>query len=196
MSDASNINAQDQADIAIANSGDVAGFERIYLRYKDWAFQLAWRLANRDEAIAADVCQEVFTWFYTRFPGFTLTSSMKTFLFPAVRNTVIRQQDRKRRFSSDNLPADIPDTSAANGEASQDDIRRRVAALLSQLSDTQRHILLMRFVDDMTLAEIAASLQISESNVKSTYYRTLAKLKDSPAIINLRDLKSLVLLFL
>ncbi len=196
MLDASNINAQDQTDIAIANSGDVAGFERIYLRYKNWTFQLAWRLANRDENIAADVCQEVFTWFYTRFPGFSLTSSMKSFLYPAVRNTVIRQQERKRRYSSVDLPLDIPDTSLPIGETPQDEMRRHLASLLDNLSDTQRHILLMRFVDDMTLAEIASAIEISESSVKTTYYRTLKKLKDSPAIKNIRDLKALILLFL
>ena len=193
--DTSQINSQDQADIAIANSGDVAGFERIYLRYKDWTFQLAWRLANRDEAIAADVTQEVFTWFYTRFPGFNLTCSMKSFLYPAVRNTVIRQQDRKRRFSSDNMPVDIPDTSVSIREDSQDAVRRRMAALLSQLSANQRQILLMRFVDDMSLVEIASALGLSESNVKSNLYRTLAKLKDSPAIKSLRDLKVFLILF-
>ena len=52
--------------------------------------------------------------------------------------------------------------------------------MLSMLPPGQRQVLLMRFVDDMTLAEIALALEIPEGTVKSRLHNALAALRDDP----------------
>jgi len=53
-----------------------------------------------------------------------------------------------------------------------------LAAVLRILPDQQREILLMRFVDDMSLQEIAAALNIPVGTVKTRLYRALRELRD------------------
>ena len=55
--------------------------------------------------------------------------------------------------------------------------RAELAEVLAVLGTDQREILLMRFVDDMSLDEIASALEISLSTVKSRLYRGLETLR-------------------
>ena len=49
--------------------------------------------------------------------------------------------------------------------------------VLSALPETHREVLLMRFVDGMSLAEVAAALSIPEGTVKSRIHNAIATLR-------------------
>jgi RNA polymerase sigma-70 factor (ECF subfamily) len=51
---------------------------------------------------------------------------------------------------------------------------------LASLVDTQREVVLMRFVDAMSLAEIAEALEIPLGTVKSRLHKALASLRQDP----------------
>ena len=51
---------------------------------------------------------------------------------------------------------------------------------MAALPEPQREALLMRFVDDMSLAEIAAALSIPVGTVKSRLHNSLAALRRDP----------------
>src|SRR5436305_13385912 len=85
--------------IAAINGGDAAAFEVLYLRYRDWVTALACRFTN-DNELALDVLQETFLYFLKKFPGFALTSQLKTFLYPAVRNLSIAARRKAQRHQS------------------------------------------------------------------------------------------------
>src|SRR5213594_1361660 len=74
--------------IAAINDGEAAAFEALYFRYRDWVVGLAHRFTG-DSDSALDVLQETFLYFLRKFPGFRLTASLKTFLYPAIRNLSI-----------------------------------------------------------------------------------------------------------
>jgi RNA polymerase sigma-70 factor (ECF subfamily) len=52
------------------------------------------------------------------------------------------------------------------------------------LSAGQREVLLARFVDEMSLEEIAAALEIPLGTVKSRIHNALATLRDDPRTRN------------
>jgi RNA polymerase sigma-70 factor (ECF subfamily) len=134
---------------------------------------LAWRFTgNRTDAL--DVLQETFTYLLGKFPGFVLTSSMTTFLYPAVRHISIMISSKKSRvkFEEDMLNEQEAVTSE-EAELS----RSALAAVLSILPDQQREVLFMRFVDDMSLREIAAALSIPIGTVKSRLHNSLRTLR-------------------
>jgi len=85
----------DQELIQLVNEGDKDAFETLYLRYKDWVCRLAWRFTgNRQDTL--DVLQETFIYLLSKFPGFTLTASMKTFLYPVVRHISLTTRNKIR----------------------------------------------------------------------------------------------------
>jgi DNA-directed RNA polymerase specialized sigma24 family protein len=76
------------------------------------------------------VIQEVFIYFFGKFPGFRLTSQFNTFLYPAIRNRsidVLRKHDRMVT-RTDPVTDDIPSTNKFQGN----DITELVLILLNR----------------------------------------------------------------
>lgn len=154
------------------NRGDATAFEALYFRYRDWVTRLAFRLTgNQDDAI--DVLQETFTYFHTKFPGFVLRAKLTTFLYPVVRSLSSNARGKRRRFASDEEALEHAAAPAAAENASRADLARVVGVL----PPAQRDVLLMRFVDDMRLEEIAVALDIPVGTVKSRLHNAIATLR-------------------
>ena len=94
------------------------------------------------------------------------------FPYPAVKNLSIAARRKRGRFSGDEeaLLA-IPAREGAG------DPRDDLAQALSMLPVAQREALLMRFVDEMSLEEIASALDIPLGTVKSRLHNALESLR-------------------
>lgn len=160
--------------IEAANRGDVSAFETLYRRYRDWVVRLSFRFTrNRDDAL--DVLQETFAYFLSKFPGFRLTAKLTTFLYPVVKNLSITVVRKKGRYVSDSeLLCHVAPPEPEGTESH----RAELADVLVNLPETQREVLLMRFVDGMKLSEIARALNIPSGTVKSRLHNALGALRD------------------
>src|SRR5688572_1222400 len=158
----------DQDLIDALNRGDVRAFDAMYHRYRDWVVRLAYRFTGNQED-SLDVLQETFAYVFRKFPGFRLTAHMTTFLYPVVKNLSIAARRKRTRMQSTDAIADAPDPPAP-AEAHPERERSELAAVMAGLPEGQREVLLMRFVDGMSLQEIAAALSIPEGTVKSRIF--------------------------
>jgi len=165
---------RDEKLIERANRGDAEAFERLYHRHRDWVYRLAWRFTGNQED-ALDVVQETFVYLLKKFPGFRLTASMRTFLYPVVKHLSLNVRRRRAAGSLDETAFD--EVPAPESPASS---RAELAAAMASLSSEQREVVLMRFVDSMGLEEIAASLHIPVGTAKSRLHNALRKLRDDP----------------
>lgn len=158
-----------------ANGGDVEAFETLYYRYRDWVYRLAMRFSG-DHEMAMDVLQETFIYLLSKFPGFKLTAKMTTFLYPAVRHICFNMKRKaNRHVGDDEILGELAAPPEARGQG-----REELASALKKLSQEQREVVLMRFVDSMSLEEMAKALKISASTVKSRLYRGLETLRNDP----------------
>jgi RNA polymerase sigma-70 factor (ECF subfamily) len=159
----------DASLIARANRGDAAAFEALYRRYRDWVLQLAYRVSgDRDDAL--DVLQETFEYLFGKFPGFTLRAELKTFLYPVVRHRCLDRLRRRRpTVDIDSLVDTLPAAPAADSG----DLQR----LVQDLPAAQREVLLLRFIDDFSLAQIATALDIPLGTVKSRLHNALRAMR-------------------
>ena len=163
--------------VGAINGGDPAAFEVLYFRYRDWVAQLACRLTG-DESAALDVLQETFLYVLRKFPGFRLTANFKTFLYPAVRNLSIAARRKAARYQTtdadraqvEQAPSPQP---AASGGA-------ELNFLLAGLPEEQREVVLLRFVDGLTLAEVAGAMSVPVGTVKSRLHNALQTLRHDP----------------
>src|SRR3954462_1063024 len=138
----------DQSLVDALNAGDTRAFDAIYFRYRDWVVRLATRFTrNSDDAL--DVLQETFAYVFRKFPGFRLTASMTTFLYPVVKNVSIAARRKRTRMASTDA-IDSPEP-AADESADPRQQRSELEAVLANLPETHREVLLMRFVDGMSL---------------------------------------------
>jgi len=163
----------DQELVEAANKGDSDAMELLYFRYQEWVYALAWRLCG-DREDALEVLQEVFAYFFDKFPGFKLRSRLKTFLYPVVRNTALNLIRKRRRI----IP--LSDTDAASLPDERYDSRaehRKLAELIEGLSTPEQELALMRFYDGFRIAEIAQIQNVPIGTVKSRLHRMLAHLR-------------------
>jgi RNA polymerase sigma-70 factor (ECF subfamily) len=162
--------------IAAINAGDPAAFEVLYYRYRDWVTGLAHRFTGSED-LALDVMQETFLYFLKKFPGFKLTANLKTFFYPAVKNLSIAARHKASRYQSTEGEQRFLAELAA--ERSTSDIGE-LAIVLTNLPAEQREVLLLRFVDGLSLAEIADAMNIPLGTVKSRLHNALAALRQDP----------------
>ena len=160
--------------IAEINNGDSGAFETLYLRYRDWVVSLAQRFTGDSDA-ALDVMQETFLYFLKKFPGFRLTANLKTFLYPAVRNLSIAVRRKAQRYQATEAQLEkIENTASEETVVASSEL----AAVLAGLSEEHRETILLRFVDGLSLAEMAEAMEIPLGTVKSRLHIALQTLRN------------------
>ncbi len=169
----------DEELVERANRGEAAAFERLYERHRDWAQRLALRFSRGPED-AQEVVQDAFLHLLGRFPGFRLSARLRTYLYPVVRHLARDRRERERRRSPPGAAPDpelVPDPAGpASPAALEDELR----VVLAALPEPQREALLLRYVDDLELREIAQLQGVPLGTVKSRLHQALARLRDDP----------------
>jgi RNA polymerase sigma-70 factor (ECF subfamily) len=163
--------------VAALNGGDGSAFEAIYFRYRDWVARLAGRF-SRDENDALDVVQETFLYLHRKFPGFVLSARLTTFLYPVVKHLALAGRRKRGRTSGDPTALELTPAPAAadRGAEGVEDLK----VVLSAVPEIHREVLLMRYVDEMSLEEISGALSIPLGTVKSRMHNALKMLAEDP----------------
>ena len=166
----------EQALVRRANAGDGAALEALYAAHRDWVVGLARRFtASRDDAL--DVLQETFLYFFGRFPGFVLSSTVRSYLYPVVKNHSIDLLRRRRKVVDlDAYRAGRGGEEELRWEPNQEagDLERLVASLPGE----QQEVVRLRYALDFRLEEIADALRIPLGTVKSRLHNALRSLKE------------------
>lgn len=168
----------DEALIALINQGDAEAFEVLYRRHRDWVVNLAFRLMG-DRQLALDVLQETFLYVLRKFPGFVLTCQFRSFLYPAVRNLSIAARQKSARIQSSEA-IDLDQFEAPRENTDAQSSRAHFAAVIADLPESQREVVLLRFVDGLSLDEIAEAMDVPTGTVKSRLHNALAALRKDP----------------
>jgi RNA polymerase sigma-70 factor (ECF subfamily) len=162
--------------IEAARTGDTAAFEQIYYRHRDWVVRVAMRFTNnRDDALEA--LQDTFAYLLRKLPNLYLSARMTTFLYPVVKHCALTAGQKTRRLTLTDETTPEPAADPAPVEATR---RSDLETALAGLPDEQRETLLLRFVDDMPLADIAAALDCPLGTVKSRIHNALQTLRHDP----------------
>jgi len=176
----------DQDLVEICNRGDgdaaAAAFNALYLRHRDFVLRVALRLTP-DRELAVDALQDVFTYLLRQFPppgpGLTLSARLTTYLYPIARHSTLSLLRKARRIDFAELEPDALAAPAGDADGA-DDLDR----LLASLPPERREILSLRFVDDLSLEDIARALDIPLGTVKSRLHLAIKALREHPAARN------------
>lgn len=121
-----------------------------------------------DWQLAEDVVQTAFVKLYLAWPRIR-PESLEAYARRAVVNTSISQVRRPRR----ELPFEqLPEQGALDPDPSIG-----LLDALQGLPPAQRAVIALRFLDDLSVTDVAEALQISEGAVKSQTARGLTKLR-------------------
>ncbi len=165
--------------VSRAQRGSVDAAGQLYERHYRSIFRYLFYRTG-DAAAAEDLTGEVFLKMVQALPGYRVTAAtFRTWLFQIARNLSI---DHFRRGQAHPVqPIDERMAASEQHPEAAADSRlsaERLRQALSRLSEEQRDVVLMRFVEGMPLAEVAATLHKSEDAVKGLQRRGLMALRE------------------
>ncbi len=167
--------------LAQALKGNAEAFTNLVELYQRPVFNLCYRmLGDPDEA--EDAAQETFLRAYNGLKRYDTQRSFSTWLLSIAAHYCIDQM-RRRHFtllSMDTLPHLDPPDMAPGPEASlsQGEEQRRVRVLLNSLNPVDRAAVVMRYWYEFSYEEIAESLRLTVSAVKSRLHRARLEMAD------------------
>ncbi len=162
-----------------------AAFTILYERHRDFVLRVAMRACNH-EADAMDAAQDTFAYFFGKFPGFQLTSKLTTFLYPVATHQAMAKRRARCKTQSGHADAqhDMLDQhlEPARPEAMSDTRLRDLHTALAGLTATHREVVLLRFVEDMSLEEIALAMHVPVGTVKSRLHLAIHAMRRDPGV--------------
>jgi RNA polymerase sigma-70 factor, ECF subfamily len=180
----------DQEVVDRVRAGDTALYEIIMRRYNQRLYRVTYAIL-RDSAEAEDVVQDAYVRAYQHLDQFAGYAPFSTWLTRiAVHEALRRLQLRKRSQQFEEVEHDEdsfmngPDTTIA--ETSLDPEQRASNAELGQileeavldLPDQYRTVIMLRDVEELSTAETAAALELTEQNVKVRLHRGRGMMRD------------------
>lgn len=159
-------------------------FEQLVDEHQSMVFSLAWRMTG-DRGLAEEVAQDVFLELDRHMERIESPEHALNWLR---RVTMSRSADalRRRRVRGVDLWVEIDDTHGAPTEERPSPLETRLEQLLSTLPEAQRAALVLRYQEDMTPDEIAATVEAPVATVKSNLQRGL-KLLRAKATTHLKE---------
>jgi RNA polymerase sigma-70 factor (ECF subfamily) len=171
------------ADMEKQASGGEGEFLAAYDRYADAIFRHCYfRVADR--AQAKDLAQETFmrAWEYMA-SGKESVGNIRALIYRIAHNLVV---DGYRRQKEDSLDALVEDGSFQPSDlkagAMSEELGARMAVnrLLERLGESDRRLIVMRHLEDLSPGDIGAILGESENAVSVRIHRAMGKMRGDP----------------
>jgi RNA polymerase sigma-70 factor (ECF subfamily) len=160
--------------------GETALFEIIMRRYNQRLYRIA-RGILRDDGEAEDVMQDAYVRAYTHLRQFAGRAQFSTWLSRiAIHEALARS---KRRQRTDQLGTDAWDGEDMNllatslnpeEQTSASELRSALEEAILAIPEQYRLVLMLRDVEQMSTAEAATALDLTEENVKVRLHRARA----------------------
>ena len=166
--------------LKVRTKKDQEAFGSLYDAYIEKIYRFVYfKVGSKEEA--EDIASEVFlrAWGYLIENGKEV-KSFAGFIFRVARNQVIdfyRAKGKRQEFFLDpEMEIGKEDASFKQAEANQE--LEKLLFTLKQLKQEYQEIVLLRYVEEMSIAEIAEILGKSSLNIRVTLHRAGKKLKE------------------
>lgn len=166
--------------------GDLQAFELLMRRYNRRLFRIARAMLGND-AEAEDVVQETFVAVFTRIGQYSEKHPFGAWLTRiALNNAVSRLRRGTRTRAVYDLAGAAPDHESSTLASPEDaaslaEGRRALQRAIDALEPAHRTVLVMRDVEEMSGAAVAACLGISEAAVRVRLHRARERLRQQLA---------------
>lgn len=161
-----------------ACKGDKDAFGRIYKIYFNRIYRYCRFNLGSDEE-AQDVAQETFLKAWRSLSGFSIYDggSIQAFLFRIARNTIIDLSRKKKEFPLD-LALEVESDDDFEAEVDKKGDIKMIQEALSKLNEEDKQIVVLKYFEEMSGAEIAKVMNVNEGALRVRLHRILKKLKE------------------
>lgn len=165
----------------LARGGDRTAFAELVDLYKDKMYHLAYRMLGQSQE-AEDVVQETFLRVYTNLDRYDENQKFSTWIYRIATNLCIDRL-RKRRISY-SLDAEMPEGEGADWysllpsdqatpekEIVLSETQQQIRKAIDSLPEKYKSVVILRYLQDMSLQEIGDVLNMPVTTVKTRVHR-------------------------
>ena len=160
-------------------SGDSDAFVFFYDKYLDRIYRFV-LIKVSDKQIAEDLTQEIFLKTWQHLVDKKEIKSFQAFIFRIAYNSVA---DHYRQNNNQELPLEyVEEKEDTVGQDQATSLDKKIDSKvllekIKQLNPEYQEVLLLRYLEELSIEEIADILQKEKNNVSVTIHRALSKLK-------------------
>ena len=169
-------------------AGDARAMEALMRRHNRVLYRTA-RAILRNDTDAEDAVQDAYIRAYRALGTFRGESKFSTWLVRIVANEALMRRRRNARLA-EVVPIDgtaeepDPDMDRQEGperETLRAEMRRLLEARIDELPDGYRAVFVLRGVEELSVEETAAALDMPEATVRTRYFRARGLLREALA---------------
>lgn len=176
----------DERLVELLNEGNRDAFSMLFDRYNRQLLRFAYRYCE-DIQQCEDIVQEVFLKLIERPEMFNSKRRFAPWIYTLTANACknnIRNLSNRRRILENNIRFET-ETHLKGGAAFDNGIiKARIQEVYERLNEREQQMFVLRFEQELPMADIAEILSIPEGTVKSGIYYMLKKMSNQ-----LKDLK-------
>lgn len=166
-------------------AGETALFEIVMRRYNQRLYRIS-RSILRNDGEAEDVMQDAYVRAYEHLDQFAGKAAFSTWLTRIAIHEALARKRRRGRIdeldamqsaNGDSMPMMKSSASSPEADAASSETRRLLESAIEALPEAYRTVVVLREVEEMSVAETASSLGLTEGVVKTRLHRAHAMLR-------------------
>jgi RNA polymerase sigma-70 factor (ECF subfamily) len=151
-------------------------FRQIFDQYHDLAYRTAYSITRRAED-AEDVVQTIFLQLLRSSRALDWNRNPQGYVYRAAVNLSLKSIRSRERYAltgnSEQFEAAVP----ADDSGSKEEMDRRLWSAIAQLSESAAQMVILRYIHEYSLTEIARMMDTTRSTVAVSLFRSRARLK-------------------
>ncbi len=160
-----------------AIKGEASAFGLLYDKYQPQIYRFIYlKVGHREEA--EDLTHQVFLKTWGSIEGYNFQGfPFSAWLYRIARNQIIDYYRTKKINLDLESITELKMETCFSEEIDTDSEIEKVKAAVQQLSQNQQDVIILRFIEDLSLSETASILHKTETAVKLLQHRAIKKLK-------------------
>ncbi|PWQ96380.1 RNA polymerase subunit sigma-24 [Leucothrix arctica] len=172
---------EDTELLKLIDAGDRNAFSTLYLKYQPRFLKYCTRVLKNDVALAADIVDEAMIEIWKSAGNFAGKSLPSTWMYSIMRFRLIGylRKNKEILLEDDTAAINMEDTALRPDEELElSQTNSSLVKQLGQLSDKHREVLELVYFKELSVKEVALTLDISEGTVKTRMFYARKHLKE------------------
>ncbi len=155
-------------------------FEHIYRQCYKNVFAFVFRLCGQNADIAEELTQETFVTAYQSFYRYDKSCSVLTWLCAISKNVWFHylRKHKDIQIDTESLAETLHDDETPDDYAESVEIISAVRKTVNSLEPKYRDVVWLRCISEMSFAQIAEVMNITENSAKVLFFRAKNKIKE------------------
>lgn len=168
---------KDEELMRYVSKGNAKAFEVLYERYSTLMYRYFFRMLGQQHNLAEDFTQDIFLKIIEKPHLFDNARNFKAWIYKVATNMCKNQyRDKKTFLDIDNQDFKFDDS--IENDIDNMILKTHFLEAIEQLSDTHKECFVLRFLEELSMKEIAEITQIPEGTVKSRLHQATKQITE------------------